>query len=170
MNNEAMNPIRNSSEQPTNKRPVSHNNIRRNLAYLIDPQNPSQPARLRTRAALKTVHYVAIFIFWRLLRTIRYAIVGSVIAAVAGTALGPLASGAAFFLAPTGILAGAGVGIMWALFKFRWRRFATTVKEGREDLADARSDERSDAVDEPSSVKRTNSALAISNRQFDPMA
>jgi hypothetical protein len=104
------------------------------------------------------------------LRTIRYAIVGSVIAAVAGTALGPLASGAAFFLAPTGILAGAGVGIMWALFKFRWRRFATTVKEGREDLADARSDERSDAVDEPSSVKRTNSALAISNRQFDPMA
>src|ERR1700748_717616 len=128
MNSEAMSPTRGSSEPPpTTKKPVSHSSIRRNLAYLINPQRPNQPARLRTRTALKTIHYVAVFIFWRLLRTVRYAIVGSVIAGFQGTVLGPLASGAAFFLAPTGILAGAGAGIMWALFRFRWRRFVRTV-------------------------------------------
>jgi hypothetical protein len=111
------------------------------------------------------------FIFWRLLRTFRYAIIGSLVAAVAGTALGPLVGGAAFFIAPSGILAGAGVGIMWALFRFRWRRFAKTLKEGREDLADARSDERNDAANESSlKEKKNNAAIAISNRQFDPMA
>lgn len=51
-------------------------------------------------------------------------------------------SGAAFVVAPTGILGGAGIGLVWALARFGWRR-AKGRGRGREE--DPRADERADA-------------------------
>lgn len=123
--------------------------LRTNLGYVIDPNKDGpKPARFRTRTLLKTLRYVAIFIFWRLLRSIRYAIVGSIIAALAGTAIGTVASGVGFFIAPPGILAGAGVGLLWGLGKYSWRILAKRAREGKVEGADPREDERVDSGEE----------------------
>lgn len=75
------------------------------------------------------------------MRYAKYAATGALIAAVSGTAIGSLVSGVGFLVAPTGILGGAGVGLIWALAKFGWRRV------GRKGAAseDPRRDEREDA-------------------------
>lgn len=79
-------------------------------------------------------------------------------AAVAGTAFGSVISGAAFIVAPTGILGGAGVGLLWATAKFGWRRAKARVEKGRGE-GDPRKDERDDAEGEeevkPLRVPRT---------------
>jgi hypothetical protein len=128
--------------------------FRRNASYLIKPDNDHRPARFRTRALLKTMRYVSIFIFWRLVRYAKYALIGSLAAAVAGTAIGSVVSGAGFILAPTGIFAGAGVGLLWGLGKFGWRTLARRARNGNLDKADARQDEQSDAgEDKPVDIK-----------------
>lgn len=120
--------------------------IRTNLGYVMDPnKDGSKPARFRTRALLKTLRYVAIFIFWRLIRSVRYAIVGSIVAALAGTAIGSVASGVGFFIAPPGILAGAGEGLLWGLGRYGWRTMARRAREGKVEGADPRQDEKVDA-------------------------
>lgn len=121
--------------------------VRTNLGYVLDPnrQGTARPARFRTRALLKTVRYIAIFVFWRLVRSIRYAIVGSIIAAVAGTAVGSMVTGIGFFIAPPGILAGAGVGLLWGLGKFGWRTLARRARDGNAEHADPKLDEEVDA-------------------------
>jgi hypothetical protein len=119
--------------------------FRRNASYLFKPDNDHRPARFRTRALLKTLRYVSIFIFWRLVRYAKYALVGSLAAAVAGTAIGSVASGAAFVIAPTGIFAGAGIGLLWGLGKFGWRTFARRAKHGDVHTADPKADEHHDA-------------------------
>jgi hypothetical protein len=121
--------------------------LRRNTAYLLNPNaDPSaRPARFRTRTLLKTLRYTSIFIFWRLVRYAKYALIGSLAAALAGTAIGSVASGAAFVLAPTGIFAGAGVGLLWGLGKFGWRTLGRRVRKGKVDGADPRKDEDFDA-------------------------
>jgi len=62
------------------------------------------------------------------------------VAAVSGTAIGSMVSGVGFLVAPTGILGGAGVGLVWALAKFGWKRVGGRTGDG-----DARRDEREDA-------------------------
>ncbi|KAF2084770.1 hypothetical protein K490DRAFT_9815, partial [Saccharata proteae CBS 121410] len=90
-----------------------------NLSYLINPSSAENaPTRFRTRAVLRSLRYISIFIFWRVIRYAKYALVGSLTAAIAGTAIGSVASGAAFVIAPPGILAGAGVGLLWGVGKF----------------------------------------------------
>ena len=71
---------------------------------------------------------------------------GALATAVAGTAIGSVVSGAAFVIAPTGILGGAGAGLLWAVGKFGWRRASARVR--RERGVDARGDERRDAEGE----------------------
>jgi hypothetical protein len=128
--------------------------FRRNASYLFKPDNEHRPARFRTRALLKTLRYVSIFIFWRLVRYAKYALVGSLAAAVAGTVFGSVASGAAVVIAPTGILAGAGVGLLWGLGKFGWRTMAKRTRSGDVHSADPRKDEHNDArEDKPVVVK-----------------
>lgn len=123
------------------------------LAYLYDPTHGPQPARLRTRSLLRSARYLAIFLFWRLVRYAKYAAVGALATAVAGTAIGSAVSGAAFVVAPTGVLGGAGVGVLWALGRFGWRRArARVLGRGGED---ARNDERRDAEGEPVRAPRT---------------
>jgi len=68
------------------------------------------------------------------------------VAAVSTTAIGSIASGAAFVVAPTGILGGAGVGLLWAVGKFGWRRARARVRRGEHDgHVDPRKDEYEDA-------------------------
>lgn len=116
------------------------------LKFMIDPKTGPQPTQLRTRAFLRSLRYLTVFIFWRLVRYAKYAAVGAIVAAISGTAIGSVASGAAFVIAPTGILGGAGVGLLWAVGKFGWRRARGRVgrKDGEED-ADPRRDEGDDA-------------------------
>lgn len=118
------------------------------IKYLYDPANGPQPERLRTRSLLRSVRYISIFIFWRLFRYAKYAATGALAAAVAGTAIGSVVSGAAFVIAPTGILGGAGVGLLWAVGKFGWRRAKARVSKARSGDGDARADEREDAEGE----------------------
>jgi hypothetical protein len=75
-------------------------------------------------------------------RYAKYAATGALIAAVSGTAIGSLVSGVGFLVAPTGILGGAGVGLIWALAKFGWRRVGGRKGATSED---PRRDEREDA-------------------------
>ena len=78
----------------------------------------------------------------RLVRYAKYAAIGSLTALVAGTAIGSAVSGVGFILAPTGILGGATVGLLWGVGKigFRgWRKFAHKAKQG---AGDARLDEK----------------------------
>lgn len=120
-----------------------------NLKYLYDPKSGPQPSHLRTRTFLRSLRYLTIFIFWRLIRYAKYAAMCAIVAAVSGTALASVASGAAFVVAPTGILGGAGVGLLWAVARFGWRRARARVggeRDGRgREEGDPREDERADA-------------------------
>ncbi|TKA83638.1 hypothetical protein B0A55_00470 [Friedmanniomyces simplex] len=118
------------------------------IQYMVDPKSGAQPTRLRTRAFLRSVRYILIFAFWRLVRYAKYAAVGAAVAAISGTAIGSIFSGAAFLIAPTGILGGAGVGVLWAIGKFGWRRATARVRRGGHEHAehvDPRQDEKADA-------------------------
>lgn len=117
---------------------------KRNLQFLYDPNSPNAPTRRRTRALLRTLRYIGKFLFWRLVRYAKYAAVGAITAAIAGTAIGSVASGAAFVIAPTGIVGGAGVGLLWGLGKFGWRTLARKVRSGEAHDSDARADEKAE--------------------------
>ena len=94
-----------------------------NLAFLYNPSSTTHaPARLRTRALLRSLHYIGVFIFWRIVRYAKYALVGSLVAAVGATAFGSVASGAAFFLAPPTIVSSVGIGLIWAVGKWGFRK------------------------------------------------
>ncbi|KAK3064952.1 hypothetical protein LTS18_001175 [Coniosporium uncinatum] len=118
---------------------------RRNLGYLYDPAHSEAPKRLRTRLFLRNTRYVIKFIFWRLVRSLKYMAVGAAAAAVAGTAFGGILSGAAFFVAPTGIFGAASVGLLWGLGKFGWRTLAHRIRSGKTEGANAKHDEKADA-------------------------
>ncbi|OTA36420.1 hypothetical protein BTJ68_03450 [Hortaea werneckii EXF-2000] len=54
--------------------------------------------------------------------------------------------GAAFLLAPTGILGGAGVGLLWAIGRFGWRRARARMdRRHHDESGDPRKDEQEDA-------------------------
>jgi len=118
---------------------------KQNLNYLIHPDKAHAPARFRTRAFLRTVRYISVFIFWRLVRYAKYVAIGSATAALAGTAIGSIITGAGFIIAPTGIFAGAGAGLLWGMGKFGWRILGSRVRTGTTHGADPRADERMDA-------------------------
>ncbi|PPJ53478.1 hypothetical protein CBER1_00414 [Cercospora berteroae] len=116
-----------------------------NMKYLFDPKNAShQPSQFRTRALLRSLRYVTIFIFWRVVRYAKYAAIGAITAALATTAIGSVVSGVGFVVAPTGIVGGATIGLVWAVAKFGWRRvWKDGKKSGEADgHGDARRDER----------------------------
>lgn len=96
------------------------------LTFLIDPSkanSATRPQRLRTRALLRTLHYFGKFLFWKLYRWAKYALVGSAVAAVGSmVAAGSMATGVGFLMAPGGIVASAGFGTVYGLARFAWRR------------------------------------------------
>ncbi|TVY30679.1 hypothetical protein LHYA1_G001214 [Lachnellula hyalina] len=97
---------------------------KRNIHFLFSPNSPSspRPAHLRTRALLRSLRYIGIFVFWRVVRYARYALVGSLVAAVGASAFGGAVSGAAFLLAPPTLVTSVGIGLVWAAGKWGFRR------------------------------------------------
>ncbi|KAH6705114.1 hypothetical protein BKA61DRAFT_143811 [Leptodontidium sp. MPI-SDFR-AT-0119] len=95
-----------------------------NLQFLFAPDSPTspRPAHLRTRALLRSLRYIGIFIFWRVVRYAKYALVGSIVAAVGATAFGGMVSGVGFLLAPPTILGSLGIGTAWAVGKWGFRK------------------------------------------------
>ncbi|TAQ88469.1 hypothetical protein B7494_g3174 [Chlorociboria aeruginascens] len=79
---------------------------RDNIHYLLAPSSPNapRPLRFRTRALLRSLHYLSVFLFWRVVRYAKYAVVGSIVAAVGASALGGLVGPVAWFVAPTGVV------------------------------------------------------------------
>lgn len=140
----------------SNAAPNQHTRLstaKSHIKFMLDPKTGPQPTQLRTRAFLRSLRYITVFLFWRIVRYAKYAAVGAIIAAVSGTAIGSVASGAAFVIAPTGILGGAGVGLLWAVARFGWKRASHRVrKKGGEEDADPRKDEMGDAGGEREAV------------------
>jgi hypothetical protein len=145
------------SQEPRTPIPPSaaSQGVRKNLSYLYDPKNNAhRPASLRTRAGLQTLRYVLTFAFWRIARMVKYALIGSLVAAVGGTVLGPFMGAAAFLVAPSGILAFAGAGLIWGVARFGWKTIAWKIRHGKA-KGNARMDERADAGEPPTKVLKT---------------
>lgn len=99
-------------------------NARRNLNYLVSPSAASveKPARLRTRALLRTFRYIGQFIIWRLVRWAKYVAVGGLVAAIGATVFGGVISGAAWLAAPPTLGASIIAASVWGVGKFAARR------------------------------------------------
>jgi len=55
-------------------------------------------------------------------RYAKYALVGSIVAAVGASAFGGAVSGAAFLLAPPTLATSVGIGLIWAVGKWGFRK------------------------------------------------
>jgi len=98
---------------------------------------------LRRRSFLQATRYILKFIFWRLVRYAKYALVGAAVAAVGTGVLGTVTTGAGWLLFPTSIPAGMVMGTVIGTVKFGWQHFGHAKK--RDWHGDARLDERNDA-------------------------
>jgi hypothetical protein len=105
---------------------------KRNLHYLFAPNNPTtpHPAHLRTRALLRSLRFIGIFVFWRIVRYAKYALVGSIVAAIGASAFGGVVSGAAFVLAPPTLAGSLGIGLIWAVGKWGFRKMRVGERLG----------------------------------------
>lgn len=63
------------------------------------------------------------------MRYAKYAVVGSIVAAVGATALGGFVGGVGWILAPPTLLGTIGVSAIWAMGKWGFRRFRGPVSE-----------------------------------------
>jgi hypothetical protein len=151
-----------STETKANIRSSSAlHSAKRNLHYLFAPNSPHapHPAHLRTRALLRSLRFIGIFIFWRIVRYAKYALVGSVVAAVGASAFGGVVSGAAFVLAPPTIASSLGIGLIWMVGKWGFRKMGVAEKvagnaEGRvrKEAEGVRQDGRLGDVQGPGAV------------------
>ncbi|KAJ8068950.1 hypothetical protein OCU04_002631 [Sclerotinia nivalis] len=107
--------------------------LTQNIQYLISPGSPTspKPVRFRTRALLRALHSITAFIFWRVIRYAKYAVVGSIVAALSATTIGSFATGIGWVVAPTGIVGVLGMSSLWWVGKWgfsktqmgkRWER------------------------------------------------
>lgn len=119
-------------------------NARRNFNYLINPGSPERPARLRTRAFLRTFRYISQFIIWRLVRWAKYAAVGALVAAVGATAFGSVVSGVAWIAAPPTIGASVIMAAVWGVGKFAARRLHKRWERSGEDAGEAAREYKDD--------------------------
>lgn len=125
-----------SDARALNKESTALTRARTNLTYLVAPSSPNspRPASLRLRLLLRSLHSLGVFLFWRLYRWAKYALVGSVVAALGSVAVaGSVASGAGLFLAPTGIMGTVVAGTVWGVGRWGWRRLwrKKRVEEGK---------------------------------------
>lgn len=120
-------------------------NAKRNFNYLISPQSASdRPARLRTRAFLRTFRYISQFIIWRLVRWAKYAAVAAVAAAVGATALGSAVTGVAWIAAPPTIFTSIIAASIWGVGKFAARKLHRRWKETGKDQGEAEREHQED--------------------------
>ncbi|KAM0750110.1 hypothetical protein T439DRAFT_289371 [Meredithblackwellia eburnea MCA 4105] len=142
-----------SAPPPTTNAPASpsHNPsaLKTNLSYLIrGPANsPLQPKSFQTRSTLRSLRYLAKFIFWRLLRYGKYALIAAGATALAGTALGTALPWIAAIAVPS-VPVAAAMGLTTAVIKFTWNHRGNHFRQGwlvGGEGRDARTDERMDA-------------------------
>jgi hypothetical protein len=105
---------------------------KQNIQFLFSPNSPSspRPARLRTRALLRSLRYIGIFIFWRIVRYAKYALVGSLVAALGATAFGGAVTGVGWILAPPTLVGSLGVGAIWAVGRWGFRKMRVGERVG----------------------------------------
>ncbi|GAA5910913.1 hypothetical protein JCM6882_001930 [Rhodosporidiobolus microsporus] len=128
---------------------------RANAAYLINPTTAAAPRSLVTRSSLKTVRYVLKFVFWRLVRYAKYALIGAGTAALAGTFIGTALPVVGALIVPSMPVA-AAMGATTALIKFTWRHRGNHFRQGwlaGGEGRDARKDEQRDAADANEQLK-----------------
>jgi hypothetical protein len=102
---------------------------KRNLNFLINPDKANNhPSRFRTRALLRTLRYVGIFVFWRIVRYAKYVAIASIVATVGAAASGIIAP-FAWLAAPPTMTAAIISASIWGVGKFgakklhrRWER------------------------------------------------
>lgn len=124
-------------------------NARRNFNYLFNPgTSTDRPGRLRTRALLRTVRYIAQFVIWRLVRWAKYAAVGMAVATVAATGFGTVVSGAGFVLAPTGIAGSIVAASVWGVGKYLARKANRRWKVAGGDVGDEARERAHDGMRE----------------------
>ncbi|RDL41546.1 Uncharacterized protein BP5553_01525 [Venustampulla echinocandica] len=115
---------------------------KQNLHFLFSPNSPNapRPAHLRTRALLRSLRFIGIFVFWRIVRYAKYALIGSIAAAAGATAFGGAVSGLTFLLAPPTLATSVGVGLIWAMGKWGFRKMrvskmaAVEVKDSQQNV------------------------------------
>jgi hypothetical protein len=113
-------------------------NARRNFSFLISPDSASdRPARLRTRAFLRSIRYLSQFIIWRLVKWAKYVAVGGLVAAVGATAFGGVMTGAAWIAAPPTIGASIIAACVWGVGKFAARKLHQRWKTTGKDVGEA---------------------------------
>ena len=121
---------------------------KRNLRFLYDPKNSPHPTRFRTRALLRSLRYLTIFVFWRLVRWAKYIAIGSLVAAVSASALGGVVTGAAWIAAPPTIGASILSLCVWQTGKFAGRKLhARWKRDGGEVGEEARERENDKGAD-----------------------
>ncbi|QSZ37311.1 hypothetical protein DSL72_009405 [Monilinia vaccinii-corymbosi] len=94
--------------------------ITQNIHYLLSPSSPNspKPVRFRTRALLRALHSITVFVFWRIVRYAKYAAVGSIVAALSATTIGSLVTGIGWVVAPTGVVGVVGMSTLWWVGKW----------------------------------------------------
>lgn len=122
---------------------------KRSLHYLFAPDSPNapRPAHLRTRALLRSLRYIGIFVFWRIVRYAKYALVGSVVAALGASAFGGVLSGAAFVFAPPTLLTSIGIGTIWAMGKWGFRKMKVKDRVGVAAVGEVEDSKKATHVD-----------------------
>lgn len=100
--------------------------FRRNFSYLINPTAAdaagTSPARIRTRALLRSVRSLTVFLFWRAVKWAKYFAIGSLAAAVSATALGSVVTGVAWIAAPPTIITSVFASVVWGVGKYMARK------------------------------------------------
>jgi hypothetical protein len=116
---------------------------KRNLNYLISPNNSERPARFRTRALLRTVRYVGQFIIWRVVRWAKYVAVGALVAGVSAT-VGGFLSPIAWIAAPTSIGASIVAAGVWGVGRFAAARLHARWKKDGGDIGEQARERQED--------------------------
>lgn len=118
---------------------------KRNFSYLVSPSKAKDhPSRFRTRAFLRTLRYVGVFVFWRLVRWAKYIAVGSLVAAIGATAFGGMISGVAWIAAPPTLGASILAGTVWGVGKIGARRLHKRWERTGRDMGQAEREEKED--------------------------
>ena len=120
---------------------------KRNFNYLINPSKAvDHPSRFRTRALLRSLHYITKFIFWRVVRYAKYVAIGSLVAAIGATAFGSVVTGVAWIAAPPTIGASAIAATVWWVGGFAARRIQKRWAKSRPKGAQGSEDEEAERL------------------------
>ncbi|GAA6022778.1 hypothetical protein JCM8202_002775 [Rhodotorula sphaerocarpa] len=163
-----------SAERPQAEQPTRLSKARTGLAFLANPKQHPLPAgsSLVTRSSLRTLRYVLKFVFWRLVRYAKYAMIGAGTAALAGTVLGTALPWLGALIVPSMPVA-AAMGATTALIKYTWRHTGNCFLKGWSAGGqghDARADEAGDAQDASDELHKAARRAARAERSWQTEA